>query len=418
MTTSTRAAPAPCQPDRHFDSFGTILLLSLVFGIAAFGTDMYLPAFPAMRRSLDATPQAIQLSLSVFLYGNALGHLVFGPLSDRYGRKPVLLIGLGAFAFASFGCAIANDVTALLVYRTAQGAASASAPVLVRALINDRLDRDEAARRLALLTGLMALAAMLTPTLGGWLVQYRPWQWIFYCLGTLSLLLLVFATFGIRETLTRDKRLPALGAGEVFGTYFSIASDLRFWSYVLPPSLMFSGVFAYAVVNSFLLIDDLGLSARAHGVSYSVAAFAYVAGSLTSHRLLRRTGIDRAILIGLWCGSIAALVAVTASALLPLSVPLVMLPGIAMFFCTSLILPIGFSVAVSLFPRRGGSASAVAGFTQLGFAGLSSGVAAYLYDGSAGPLHQFTLACCIAAGGLWFAGRGLRQRIREAKAGG
>jgi DHA1 family bicyclomycin/chloramphenicol resistance-like MFS transporter len=174
---------------------------------------------------------------------------------------------------------------------------------------------------------------------------------------------------------------------------------------VLPPSLMFSGVFAYAVLNSFLLIDELGMPTQHYGISYSVAACAYVAGSLASRRLVRFTGINRAIVMGLTLGICTALLSVCVSLALPMSIALVLIPGLAMFFSTSLILPIAMSVSVSLFPRRAGSASAVAGCTQLAFAGFSSGIAAMLYDGTSLSLHLFTLACCVAAVIVWFAGR-------------
>jgi len=400
-------APSSTAPDPYFDRT-TVVLLALIFGIAAFATDMYLPAFPSIRETFDTTPRTVQLSLSLFLYGNAAGHLLFGPLSDRYGRKPVLACGLAAYAIASFGCALAANVNYFLAFRLAEGTAAASGPVLLRALINDRLERERAARMLALLTGMMALAAMLTPSLGGWLVQYRPWQWLFYGLGVTGVLLLGFTLGRLHETLPPERRLARLSASEIVHGYLDILRSLRFWSYVLPPSFMFAGVFAYAVVNSFLLIDALGMPAQHYGITYSIAACAYVAGSLTSHRLVRITGINRAIVIGLTLGICAAFAAVCASFMLPMSIPLVLVPGLAMFFSTSLILPIGFSVSVSLFPKRGGSASAVAGCTQLVFAAFSSGIAAYLYDNTTLPLHAFTLACCIAAVIAWVAGSRLR----------
>jgi DHA1 family bicyclomycin/chloramphenicol resistance-like MFS transporter len=392
------------------DSVPLIVLLSFVFGIAAFATDMYLPAFPAIRATFDVAPQSVQLSMSVFLYGNALGHLVFGPLSDRYGRKPVLIGGLLAYAGASFGCALAPDISGFLTLRALQGAAAASGPVLVRALINDRLPRERAAQTLALLTGTMAFTAMLTPSLGGWLVQAYPWQWIFYGLGIAAVVLVGLCSAGIPESLPATRRLHEFGPRSVFRAYLGIARSARFWSYVLPPSFMFAGVFAYAAVNSFLLIDELGIAERYYGLSYSVAACAYVTGSLAGRTLVRVAGIDRAIVTGLALGFACALAAVLASALAaPLSIALVMIPGICMFFSAALILPIGFSVAVSLFPLHGGSASALAGFTQLGFAGVSAGIAASLYDKTTLPLHVFTFTCCATAAACWFAGRRFRH---------
>lgn len=392
------------------DSLPLIILLSFVFGIAAFATDMYLPAFPAIRATFDVAPQAVQMSMSVFLYGNALGHLVFGPLSDRYGRKPVLIGGLAAYAGASFGCAYAPDITAFLTLRALQGAAAACGPVLVRALINDRLPRERAAQTLALLTGTMAFTAMLTPSLGGWLVQFYPWQWLFTGLGITAVTLVGLCSAGIPESLPAAHRLREFSPRSVFAAYRGIACNARFWSYVLPPSFMFAGVFAYAAVNSFLLIDELGIAERYYGLSYSIAAGAFVSGSLAGRTLVRRAGIERAIVTGLVLGFSCALAALTTSTVSgSLSVALVMLPGIGMFFSAALILPIGFSVAVSLFPLHAGSASALAGFTQLGFAGASAAIAALLYDRTTLSLHAFTFVCCASAIACWFGGSRFRH---------
>jgi MFS transporter, DHA1 family, multidrug resistance protein len=409
MTTSAPGQTQVSVADPNLVSASLIGLLALIFGLAAFGTDMYLPAFPAIQRDFGAAPQAVQLSLSIFLYGNALGHLVLGPLSDRFGRKPVLLGGIFIFALASFGCATSGNIAELLTFRLAQGSASAAGPVLVRALVNDRVARDQAAQMLALLTGLMAFAAMLTPTIGGWIVQHWRWNMIFYSIGAMALVLLFTAVFKVPETLPAERRLTQLGAREIAGGYFEIARSLKFWSYVLPPALMFAGVFAYAVVNSFLLINDLGMAEDFYGISYSLAACAYVAGSLVGRYLVGIIGIHRTIITGLTIGLCAAFGSVAASLTLPISTALVIVPGLCMFFSTSLMLPIASSVAVSLFPLRAGSASAVAGFTQISFAGFSSAIAAYLYDGTTFPLHVFTLGCCLCSAAVWVMGARLRR---------
>ena len=390
------------QPAIDFRARPTLAMLALVFGTAAFATDMYLPAFPSIRQALGTDPASVQLSLSVFLYGTAAGNLAFGPLSDRYGRRPVLLVGLVLYTLASAGCATARTIDDLLAFRVLQGAAAASGPVLVRALVNDVLDRDHAAQMLALLTGLMALAAMATPAIGGFIVQKFGWPVIFHALALTGLVLCVAAGLRLPETLHESRRLRALNASAVITGYIEIASNRAFWRYVLPPVCMFSGVFAYAAVNSFLLIDELGFDERTQGLLYSAAAAAYVSGSLASRWLTRAAGTERAMSLGVTAGLAIAAVALGASSILPLSAGLVVVPALLSFFATALILPIGFSIAVSLFPQRGGSASAVAGCTQLVLAGASTASATWWYDATTLGLHALTFACCIAAAVLWF----------------
>lgn len=411
MTNSENHRSGVVTRDRDVElaSPGMVILLSLIFGMAALGTDMYLPAFPAIRSEFGASAQAVQLSLSFFLYGNAIGHLFFGPLSDRFGRKPVLLVGLAGFALASFACALATDVTELLVSRFIQGAASACGPVLVRALINDRIEREQAAQMLALLTGLMAITSMLTPMIGGWIVQHSRWQFIFYVIGGASVCLSLMGARTLKESLAIEHRLKRLGLAEILGGYIEIARNRTFWSYVLPPAFMFSGVFAYVVINSFLLIDDLNMSEQIYGICFSIAASAYVLGSLSARYVLKLVGVSRCVILGIGSGLVTALMSVIASAFLPLSVALVMVPGLSIFFCTALILPGALSVAVSLFPHRAGSASALVGFTQISFAGVSTAIAATLYNGTTLPLHLFTSVCCLAASVVWILGSKYRR---------
>ena len=208
-------AAATRDLNQTFDSTGLTVLFALVFGIAAFATDMYLPAFPAIRASFISDPNTVQYSLSLFLYGNAFGHLVFGPLSDRYGRKPILLLGLGAYCLASFACASAASGGGFIAARLLQGAAAASGPVLVRAIINDCLARDHAAQMLALLTGMMAFTAMLSPTLGGLIVQTYSWRWIFYGLGSVGVALFCATWWRIPETHVPAQRQLTLSLSSI-----------------------------------------------------------------------------------------------------------------------------------------------------------------------------------------------------------
>ena len=395
--------------DLDFATPSTVVLLSLIFGLSAFGTDMYLPAFPAIRVDFGANAGAVQLSLSFFLYGNGLGQLIFGPLSDRFGRKPVLLLGLTGFALASFACVLTSNITELLATRFVQGAASASGPVLVRALINDKVDREKAAQMIALLTGLMAITSMLTPIIGGWIVQHMRWQIIFVVIGCIGACLLLMSATSLQESLAKEHRLERLGIPEIFSGYLEIARNRAFWCYVLPSALMFAGVFAYVGINSFLLIDDLNMSEQFYGIYFSIAASAYVLGSLTARYLLRLVGVVRCILIGLTLGFVTALASVIASLSFPLSVALVMVPGLFIFFATALILPGALSVAVSLFPHRAGSASALVGFTQITFAGLSTALAGHLYNSSTLPLYLFILGCCIVAIMVWVGSAKIRR---------
>lgn len=385
-----------------------LVLLALIFGIVAYATDMYLPAMPAMAADLDASPAAIQFSLSVFLYANAAGQLVFGPLSDRYGRRPVLLAGLAAYGAASGLCITADSITALYACRVIQGFTSASGPVLIRAALNDRLDPTAAAGALATVIGLMAFIAMLTPVTGGWLVGLFGWQSVFAFIGSLSVLLFAGAFTRMVESLPPTDRITSLRPAVIAAGYRDIACHPAFWSYVLPPAVMFASVFAYVGVNSFLLIDTLGLAPHKQGMLYAIAAGAYVAGSFASGAAVRRFGVHGTILAGLVLGGVSAVAATLASHLLPLSPALVLVPALFSFFATAMVVPAATSTAVSLFPTRAGSASAVAGCCQVGAAGLGTWIAAAATLESVQPLHWLTVACMATALVLWWWGRGVR----------
>ena len=356
----------------EFRSFPRVLLLSCVFGMVAIGTDMYLPAMPAMGAAFGVDAQDIQLSLSVFIASNACGQLLFGPISDRFGRRPVLLVGIVVYGVTSFICAMTAELSTFLAARALQGLSGASGPVLVRAMINDRLSKIDAAKTLALLTGLMAFIAMLTPILAGFMVRFGSWEIVFYFMSGLALALALSCLTALKETLPPRLRVAKLDLPGLLEVYGTILRTPQFWVYTTTPGLLFAGVFAYVGTNSYLLIEHVGLEESRHGVTYAVAAFAYVLGSFTSHRIVEKLGIDQTIVVGLGMNIVGALLAAAASSALELSLWLIVVPGVVAFYTTAIVVPVAVSRAVGIFPRSGGSASALAGFIQLLISGAGT----------------------------------------------
>lgn len=380
-----------------------LILLSMLVGTATINVNTYIPAMPAIGLDIGASAQSVQLSLAVFMWGYAIGQLFIGPLSDRYGRLRVLQLGLVSYTCVNFISAFAGQIEVLLLLRTLQGLIAATGPVLVRAIVNDRLDSKAAARTLSSMLSIMALVPALAPILSGFLVEIFGWQSIFFMTSLFCLALALATHLLIEESLPPKLRTDGVHPLQVLEGYLNITTLIDFWRYAAVAMGMFCAMFAYNAVNSFLIISDLGIQPRYHGISFALVACAFIVGSITGNKLTKKFSVD--IVIG-WGISIALCTAALAwwvSLHNPLSLLLVMLPGAFIFFANGLALPGALSLAIASSPQRRGSASALAGFLQIGSAGIVGSIAGRSYDHTTAPLHELMFITVAVAAFGWIA---------------
>ncbi len=371
-----------------------VVLLSALVAFQAISTDLYLPSLPAITADLGTDIAAVQLTLSLFLVGFGVGQLFWGALSDRFGRRPVLLAGLAAYLASTLACALAPSIGFLVFFRLLQGASACSAVVLGRAVVRDLWAPQEAARMLSYLAAAMALAPMVGPVLGGWLTEFWGWRANFHALALFGALVLLAAWRLLAET-NRLRDPDALHPRRLLGGCRIILADPAFRAHALAAAFVYSGIFAFISGSSYVLIQLAGLSPRLYGTAFATAAFGYMLGGFASARLNRRLAVAGLLRVG----SVVALAAALGGFALALATPpgfaTVVGPVFLYMFGAGFVLPAAMAGAIGPFPERAGAASALLGFVQL-LVAASVGVAvAVLYDGTARPM---TGVLALAAG--------------------
>ncbi|MFC3283248.1 multidrug effflux MFS transporter [Litchfieldella rifensis] len=371
-----------------------VLVLAALTALGPLATDMYLPAMPAMAESLGTGPDQVQLTLSLYMAGFALAQLVCGPVSDRYGRKPVLIAGVSLFLFASLLCALAPSIEVLLVGRFLQAFGGAAGPVLGRAAVRDIHGPLEAGRILSYMASTMALAPALAPLVGAGLLLFFGWQSVFVLLALYSGAMLLVMALAMPEPLATEQR-QSVRPRVILANFRMLLTQRSFLGYTLVNATGFSGLFAYLSGSSFVLIEFMGLSPLQYGIGFSLIVGGFFIGSLTSGRYGHRLGRDRLILIA----SLMCALAGTAMAVLALAGAYaawaVIGPQVLFLFGFGILMPQSMAGALAPNPHCAGSASSLFGFLQMTTAALVGAVVGQLHDGT-----SRTMAIAIGLAGL------------------
>lgn len=371
----------------------TAIVTALV-GFGAISTDLYLPSLPAIAGHFRAETGAAQLTLSVFLVGFAVSQLVYGPLSDRFGRRPVLVGGLLIFTAASTACALADSLAMLIVARFFQALGACAGPVLGRAIVRDIYGREQAARVMSYISTAMALAPALGPILGGVIQDWLGWRANFGALVAIGMIALLAVLAALPET-NRWRDPAATGPARLFGNYVGLLADPLYRGYVLICALAYAGLFAFISGSSFVLIETLGLTPLQFGLCFASMVTGYMAGTFTSARLTLRLGLERLVAAGAWAGCIGGALGTGFTLAGLVTLPTLLAPVFLFALGAGLMLPNAIAGAIGPFPEKAGSASALLGFLQMLLASLVGIGVGQFHDGSG---RSMTLA--IAAMGL------------------
>lgn len=379
------ASPASIQPGL------AILVLAALLSIQPVTTDLYLPALPALTRSLGAPLSAAQLTLSGLLLAFGCSQMVWGPLSDRFGRRPILLVGLAIYAVASLGSALAPSMALLIAWRVAQGAAMGAVVMCARAIVRDLYTPQEGARAMSkALTGLGIVACVCAP-LGGLLSQWLGWRAALLAVAAYGVGTLALVAVRLPETLAR-RNPQALQPRTLVGTWGHVLKNPTFWAFSLQTTATYGGLFTFLAASSFVYIDVLGLTRAQYGWVMASACAAYLTGTFLCRRLLVRLGLLRTVAIaGALSASGGTLMA--GVAWMGWHQPLALLLPFYLFMVGHGIhQPCGQSGAVGPFPQAAGVASALNGFMMMLAAFAIGGWLGMRLDGTVWPLVN----------GVWF----------------
>lgn len=337
-----------------------VLLLSLLMGLQPVATDLYLPSLPDLTRSLNGDMAQAQLTLTAMLLSFGLSQLVWGPLSDRVGRRPVLLAGMGLFALASIGATLADSMDSLIGWRGLQGLAMGASMMGARAVIRDLYQPADGARVMSKVLGGLGLIACFSGPLGGWLAQHLGWRAALACVALFAAAVLMMLAWRQQETLQQPDR-DALRPDRLLANWKLILRHPTFWSQAMISGFSFGGLFAFLSLSSFVLVGDFGLSQSAFGLVMFAMSLSYIAGTTLCRQLLTRLGLRRTI-------AVAAALSLTGGIGLALgswleidSTWVVALPFGLYIMAHGIHQPCAQTGSVAPFPQAAGAASAWSG---------------------------------------------------------
>lgn len=388
--TSSSTLSAPVQTSRR----GLIPLLGALTAIGPMSIDMYLPSLPTIGKDLAASTASVQLTLALFFVGLALGQLIYGPLSDRLGRKGPLIAGLVLYVAASAGCALAPSITALIAFRLLQALGGCAALVVSRAIVRDLYPPREAAQVFSMMTLVMGVAPIVAPLLGGYLMAGMGWRAIFGGLVFFGLMILALATLALPETRDAAARRaePAASLGL---DYRALLSDRRFLGFSLAGGVIQAGMFVYISGSPFVFIELFHVPAEAFGWIFGANALGLIAASQVNGRLLKTRapeGILRlTILLPAFFGlCLAAMVSARLGGFRGLLLPL-----FGYMAALGFVFPNVTAAALAEHGKRAGLAAAVMGALQFSLAALAGSLVGRLHDGSALPMAGIIGVCGV-----------------------
>jgi DHA1 family bicyclomycin/chloramphenicol resistance-like MFS transporter len=386
------------EPRRHLGGTrGQLVLLGALTGLTPLAVDMYLPALPVLTRDLHSTSSATQLTLAALLVGLAGGQLIAGPVSDRVGRRPPVLIGLAGFVLASVGCAFAPSVPLLVALRLLQGFAGAAAVVVARAVVRDLYEGAAAARAFASLMLVMGAAPIFAPVLGAQVLRVTSWRGVFVVLAFAGAALLLATARKLPETLPPDCR-SAGGLGPTLRVFAMLLRDRRFLLPTLAGGAGFAAMFAYISGSSNVLQEVHGLSAQQFSAVFGLNATVLILLSQVSARVVGRTGPRRLLLIGTATQVVGGVLLVVA-ALAEFGLPVVLLGLVLVVGAGGFNYPNATALALEHHGRTAGAASALLGVLQYVLGAVAAPLTGLGGSRTGTPMAVTMLGCAVVAFG-------------------
>lgn len=366
-----------------------LALLIAMVTVGPVSIDIFLPSLPDMTRVFATDVSHVQMTMSIFIGGFALSQLVLGPLSDRYGRRPVLLAGIALYLAASLLCLMARSIETLILARLLQSFGACSGPVLSRAIVRDAYPKDQVARTMAMMASVFTIAPAVAPIFGGWLHTLFDWRANFVVMVIFGAGLFLSVWKWLRETnLHPDQH--ALKLGRMLATYLLLLRHRSFLGYTLTVSFVFAGMFCFVSMGSFVLIGVLGVRPEYFGFCFAVTVAGLLTGNVITARGGHRFGTLRMVRAGVVIASLAAMVLGGLALAHVQTIAAILLPMIGIYLAAGLILPNGTAAAITPHGRVAGSASALLGFIQMAVASAAGWLVGRLHDGTTLPMSVTT----------------------------
>jgi DHA1 family bicyclomycin/chloramphenicol resistance-like MFS transporter len=371
---------------------------------------MYLPSLPVIGQALAAPAAGVQLTLSAFLLGFAVGQFLYGPVSDTVGRRPVLLFGIGLFVVASVGCALAPSIGALVAARFVQALGASGPIVLARAIVRDLYEGPRAGRELSRMGSIMGLVPALAPIAGGALHAVFGWRANFWAQTLFALSLAAIVLLRLPETIPARLPGPVSLLGILRG-FRALLAHPGYRVYVAMSSLAYAGLFSFISGSSFVLQGIYGLSEMAFALTFAFVVIGYISGTTAAQRLVGALGLDGTIRIGVAALAAGGLLMLALVALRIPSFLAIVLPMAVYTFGVGLTMPQAMASAMAPFPEGAGAASSLLGLCQMTLAALVGiGLGQMIGGASALPLPAFIAGAGLLAFAIFNASARVRAK--------
>jgi DHA1 family bicyclomycin/chloramphenicol resistance-like MFS transporter len=391
------------------DTLAMTVMLAFMTALGPLATDLYLPSLPHIGAALGASPAAVQLTLSAYLIGFSVGQIIYGPISDALGRKPLLVASFALFVIATIACAIATSVETLIVARAIQAFGGAGPIILARTMVRDLYEGPRAGREMSMMGSIMGVTPIIAPVLGGFLQVGFGWRSIFAAMAAGGLVLALLAVFLVPET-NRFRDRSHLSPGAILRSYSVVLKNRAYRAYVALLALSYAGLFAFISASSFVMQGVYGLDEIMFGIAFALCSVFFVIGTLIGTRIVVRRGFDRTIGVGVALLAIGGVGQWLGAYFLPGQIVALVIPEMIYFTGIGLVLPQAMAAAMAPFPERAGAASSLAGFVQMVFASAAgAGVGAFV-GGSAMPLVTASALSGLGALAIFVYTKRLRRK--------
>ncbi len=376
-------------PHPQFGHAPILVLVTAMLMMQPLSTDLYLASLPSLASVFDVPVATVQLTLTLFVIGFGSAQLVVGPLSDRFGRRPVVLTGLGLYVAASVLCGLAQSINLLIAARFLQALGCCAAVMVARAIVRDAYAPEHSARVIARASTWISLAPIIGPILGSYLQVTFGWRSAFVALGTFSACVMAACILHLPET-NEHKNPQATNLRGLIDNYRLVLGSREFWLYVMPGALSYGGIFLFISGSSFVLIKVLGVPTQWFGFCFGAGVSGYMTGTLVCRRLLKSISGEQALRIGTSVSMAAGIYFLIATLLGLWHWSMVVF---AMFFAMvahGINFPVTQSGAVSPFPKQAGTAAGLMGAIFMAFAFVIGSIVGATHNGTLYPLAIFS----------------------------
>lgn len=376
-----------------------LVLLTVLIALPRLTLDLHLPALPAMADDFHSSDAQLQLTLTLYTLGSAISLLVSGPLTDRFGRRPVLLSGLFLYVAATTACALSDSLGVLIIARLFQALGGCCTTVIGRVIVRDYFDRQEQARLLGLISMAMAVSPMAAPVLGSLMLPWIDWRGLFVLLGLIGAALYLVVYRRLPET--RPTEVAAAPPSNLLRIYSQLLCDRYFLRYSLAIGCVYSTYFPFISESSALLQRGFHLSATAYALVFAATISGYMLGANLFRRLVQRFEPDRLINVGIGLNLVGSVMLAMATTLLPGEWLAIVLPMVVIMVSVGLVIPACQLSVLQPYGAMAGTASGLFFFIQMFLTAVGSWVTGLLSDGTSSPLVIMTAAASALLVASW-----------------